>query len=142
MTKQTNPVRFGAHEADADRPVWPAIWKGFKNRCPNCGQGRLFHRWLKVTSNCPNCDEELFHEKSDDLPPYLTIVIVGHIVVTLILIVESRVVWSLTTHLLLWIPITSIMTLAMLQPIKGGVVGLQWALRLFGFGGGEQADKE
>jgi uncharacterized protein (DUF983 family) len=55
------------------------------------------------------------------------------------MIVEARTQWSLTTHLLVWIPLATVMTLGLMQPVKGGVVGMQWAVRMFGFGGEEEA---
>jgi len=127
---------------DEDRPkraVRPAIQRGSKCKCPNCGEGRMFDKWLKVTPVCKNCGEELHHEQAQDFPPYITITIVGHIVVTLLMIVESRTDWSLTTHLLVWLPLASALTFALMQPVKGGVVGMQWAVRMFGFDGEEQA---
>lgn len=117
-----------------DRPVGEAIWKGLQCRCPKCGDGRLFDKWLKVTPQCTECGEELHHEQAQDFPPYITISIVGHVILTLVLVVRAYVDISLTTHMLIWIPLSGLMTLAIMQPVKGGVVGLQWALRMFGFG--------
>ncbi|MEO1398720.1 MAG: DUF983 domain-containing protein, partial [Pseudomonadota bacterium] len=62
---------------------------------------------------------------------------VGHIIVALLVVVEAMVDLSLTVHLLIWVPLALAMSLAMMQPLKGGVVGLQWALKMFGFGGHE-----
>ncbi len=123
----------------AKRAVRPAIWKGIKCKCPKCGEGKLFEKWLKVTPTCKHCGEELHHERAQDFPPYITITIVGHVIVTLLMIVEARTQWSLTTHLLVWIPLATVMTLGLMQPVKGGVVGMQWAVRMFGFGGEEEA---
>ena len=117
------------------RSVRDAILKGVKCRCPNCGEGRLFDKWLKVTPTCSHCGEELHHKRAQDFPPYITISIVGHIVVTLLLIVEANYELSMNTHLMIWIPLAFILSLAIMQPVKGGVVGLQWALRMFGFDG-------
>ena len=127
---------------DEDRPkraVRPAILRGIQCKCPNCGEGKMFDKWLKVTPQCKTCGEELHHEQAQDFPPYITITIVGHIVVTLLMLVESRTNWSLTTHLLVWLPLATILTLTLMQPVKGGVVGMQWAVRMFGFDGEEQA---
>ncbi len=126
-------------QADS-RSVKDAIFKGVKCRCPNCGEGRLFDKWLKVTPQCSQCDEELFHERAQDFPPYITISIVGHIVVTLLLIVESNFELSMNAHLMIWIPLAFILSLAIMQPVKGGVVGMQWALRMFGFDGNSTDD--
>ena len=118
-----------------DRSVRDAIIKGVKCRCPNCGEGKMFRKWLKVTPKCDHCGEELYHERAQDFPPYITITIVGHIVVTLLLIVEANIELSMNTHLMIWIPLAFALSLLMMQPVKGGVVGMQWALRMFGFDG-------
>ena len=118
-----------------DRSVRDAIIKGVKCRCPNCGEGKMFNKWLKVSPKCTHCGEELYHERAQDFPPYITITIVGHIVVTLLLIVEANIELSMNTHLMIWIPLAFALSLLMMQPVKGGVVGMQWALRMFGFDG-------
>ncbi len=124
---------FGGDPEDR-RPVAPAIMAGVKGRCPNCGEGRMFGKWLKVSPQCSSCGEELHHERAQDFPPYITLFIVGHVVVTLLMLVEARFTLSLPAHLAIWLPMAIIMSVAMMQPVKGGVVGLQWALRMFGFG--------
>src|SRR6516165_7001662 len=63
------------------RAVWPAIRKGLRGRCPSCGRGKIFRAYLKVNDECPQCGEELHHHRADDAPPYMTIVVVGHVVV-------------------------------------------------------------
>ncbi len=64
------PSRFGQ-----------AVWRGFRGRCPACGEGRVFRAFLKVNDACPRCGEELHHHRADDFPAYLVIAIVGHILV-------------------------------------------------------------
>jgi uncharacterized protein (DUF983 family) len=71
------------------RDVWPAIRKGLAGRCPACGKGKIFRAYLKVNEECPTCGEELHHQRADDAPPYLTIVVVGHIFGGLLLATEE-----------------------------------------------------
>ena len=73
------------------------------------------------------------HHRADDAPPYFTIVIVGHIVVPLLMTVELTYAPPLWLHLLLWLPLTAILSLALLPCVKGAIVGLQWAHRMHGF---------
>ena len=103
------------------------------SRCPNCRQGRLYSKYLKVADQCARCGEELHHHRADDAPPYFTIFIVGHILVPLVLWTEK--VWKpeLYVHFALWLPLAVIMTLTLLPVVKGAVVGLQWALCMHGF---------
>jgi uncharacterized protein (DUF983 family) len=109
------------------------MWRGFRKRCPYCGEGRLFARFLKVAERCPNCDGKLVHHRADDFPAYLVIVVVGHVVVPAALAVETSYAPPVTLQLLLWLPITVVASLALLQPIKGAVVGLQWQTGMHGF---------
>ena len=88
----------------------------------------MFRRYLKVADACPHCGEELHHHRADDAPPYFTIVIVGHIVVSLVLAVEMAYRPPLWVHAALWLPLTVILTLLVLPSVKGALVALQWAL--------------
>lgn len=122
----------------APRNTWAAMRRGARLRCPACGVGRMFHRYLKVSDHCPQCGEALHHQRADDAPPYMTIFVVGHIVLPLLLFVERG--WSPPdwVHAALWIPLTLMLTLAILPAIKGALIGLQWALRMHGFGEGSE----
>ncbi|MBN9252581.1 MAG: DUF983 domain-containing protein, partial [Mesorhizobium sp.] len=78
---------------------------------------------------------DLHHHRSDDLPAYLVIVVVGHVVLGGFMAIEMTSTWSMWQHLAVWVPLTLIMALGLLQPIKGAVIGLQWANYMHGFGG-------
>jgi uncharacterized protein (DUF983 family) len=110
-----------------------ALLRGFAGKCPSCGQGRMFRAFLKVNDNCPACGEELHHHQADDAPAYFDIAIVGHIVVPLALAVETAFAPSYWVHAALWLPLTLGLSLGFLQPIKGAIVGWQWAQRMHGF---------
>jgi uncharacterized protein (DUF983 family) len=110
-----------------------AMWRGFRGRCPHCGEGRLFPRFLKVAHHCKACGEELFHQRADDFPAYLVIVVVGHAVVPAILAVEMAYAPPVALQLAVWLPVTLFASLALLQPTKGAIVGLQWQTGMHGF---------
>jgi len=109
------------------------MWRGFRMRCPHCGQGTLFGRFLKVAGHCPKCAEELLHHRADDFPAYVVIAAVGHVIVPAILAVETAYAPALWLQLLIWLPVTTLSALALLQPTKGAIVGLQWQLGMHGF---------
>ena len=115
------------------REAWPAMLTGWRGRCPNCGKGRMFRAFLKVADHCPACNEPLHHHRADDAPAYFVIVIVGHIVVPLAMSVEMSFAPSYWWHAAMWLPLTLGLSLLLLQPIKGTLVALQWALRMHGF---------
>jgi uncharacterized protein (DUF983 family) len=111
-----------------------AVLRGMLGRCPNCGRGRMFSRFLKVADRCPACGEELFHQRADDFPAYLVIVLVGHIVVPLLLLVETEYAPPLWLSAAVWPALTLALALAFIQPIKGAVVTIQWYGKMHGFG--------
>jgi len=115
------------------RNVWTAIKRGFRGRCPRCGEGRLFRAFLKVDNNCSVCGLDFTPHRADDLPAYLVIIIVGHIVVPTALVIETDYSPPVWLQLTIYLPITLVASLALLQPVKGAVVGMQWALRMHGF---------
>ncbi|MCY0094658.1 DUF983 domain-containing protein [Hoeflea ulvae] len=117
------------------RSTWSAIKRGLLGRCPHCGEGKLFRAYLKPVDACAACGEEMSHHRADDFPAYLAIFVVGHIVVAGFMATDTWLVLESWQHLLIWIPITILLTLVLLQPLKGGVIGLQWALRMHGFSG-------
>jgi uncharacterized protein (DUF983 family) len=118
-----------------ERPLGPAMRNGSRLRCPSCGAGRMFSSYIKVNAACPKCGEELHHQRADDAPAYFTIAIVGHIVVPGMLLLEQKIAPAEWVHIALWMPLTLALTLALLPPIKGALIGLQWAKRMHGFGG-------
>jgi uncharacterized protein (DUF983 family) len=117
----------------AKRDVWTAMKRGFRGRCPRCGEGRLFRAFLKVDNNCSVCGLDFTPHRADDLPAYLVIIIVGHIVVPTALMIETNYSPPVALQLAIYLPITLIASLVLLQPVKGAVVGMQWALRMHGF---------
>jgi uncharacterized protein (DUF983 family) len=116
-----------------ERSVLQSLLRGARLSCPACGKGALFRRYLKVADHCPACGEALHHHRADDAPPYFTIIIVGHIVVGLVLVMEMTYRPPLWLHAVLWLPLTVLLALLILPPVKGALVGLQWALLMHGF---------
>jgi len=121
--------------ADRDeRPVWPAMRRGFRGRCPRCGQGALFVGYLKVADHCPICRLDLHHQRADDGPAYLTILIVGHLMAPLLLFSFTRFRPDPLVLATVFAVGTVALSLYLLPRLKGMIVGLQWARRMHGFG--------
>ena len=119
-----------------DRSLREAVTRGFFGRCPACGRGRLFRSYLKVVTVCQICGEDLSHQRADDAPAYVTLLIVAHGVGAGILLSEE--LWphsSLLWVCAFWLIVTVVSSLIILPRAKGAVVGQQWALCMHGFGG-------
>ena len=121
-------------DENAPRPAKEAILRGLSMRCPACGKGHMFYKFLKVSDHCPDCGEALHYHQADDAPPYFTIMIVGHIIVPMMLWLELEYLPPIWVHMALWPALTLLLSLWLLPRLKGGIVGWQWAARMHGFG--------
>jgi uncharacterized protein (DUF983 family) len=138
MSKSVQPIV--SESADRISAV-TAMKRGFLCRCPACNQGRLFGRFLKVVDRCDSCSTEFHHHRADDFPPYVVMFIVGHLIGYGILMTETKLEMPMWVHLAIWPALTLGLCLALLQPVKGAVVGLQYALGMHGFGAARAQEK-
>ncbi|WP_298430638.1 DUF983 domain-containing protein [uncultured Jannaschia sp.] len=122
-----------------DREMKRALWRGWRRRCPNCGEGAMMDGYLAVNDACPHCGEALHHHRADDGPPYLTLLIVGHIV-------GPAMLWGYIAYEptpLVFIAVfglaSILMSLWFLPRLKGFLVAMQWATRMGGFGRADPA---
>ena len=110
-----------------------ALQRGFVGKCPCCGRGRLFDGFLRVARECEVCGEPFHHQRADDLPAYLVLLFVGHLIVTLLLAVDAAYAPPYWVEFAIWIPLTLLLSLGLLQPVKGAVVAMQWQMGMHGF---------
>ncbi|MDH3262388.1 MAG: DUF983 domain-containing protein [Paracoccaceae bacterium] len=132
-----NPEQFDAAPPPGAEPVRDlgrALGRGWRLSCPNCGGGQILKGYLTVRDACPACGEALHHQRADDGPSYLTILIVGHLLAPLML-------WTYITFrpeplVLATIFVTGSVALSLflLPRMKGIMVAFQWAKRMHGFG--------
>lgn len=127
-------------QAKPERDVMQAMLRGWRQKCPSCGIGALYGKYLKVNDKCSHCGTELHHHRADDAPPYFVMVVTGHVVIAGVMILERLYAPPLWVHVALWGPVLVLMSLWLLPRIKGALIGLQWALRMHGFGGDKNAD--
>jgi uncharacterized protein (DUF983 family) len=121
--------RVAEAAAPAGTPgMWLAVRRGLMDRCPVCGEGRIFDGYLKVVPECAACHAPLGRVRADDAPPYFTIFLVGHLLVPLVLWVEWRWMPPMWLHMTVWLPLFTILCMLVLRPIKGATVG--WMSRL------------
>ena len=99
------------------RDVWGSLKRGFRGRCPRCGEGKLFRAFLKVDNNCSVCGLDFTPHRADDLPAYLVIVIVGHIVVPTALLIETNYAPPVWLQLAIYLPFTLVASLAWSVPV-------------------------
>ena len=105
-------------------PMATAIGRGLLGRCPACGKSHLFNGFLRIVGQCSNCGAPLGLARADDAPPYITILITGHVIVPLLYFVDRMAQPSVWVMSAIFLPLTFFMALGLLRPIKGGTVGL------------------
>ncbi|MDG2298809.1 MAG: DUF983 domain-containing protein [Planktomarina sp.] len=116
-----------------DHPLGPALLRGWRRSCPNCGKGSVLYNYLKVHDNCRICGQDLHHHRADDGPAYITILFVGHILAPLLHVV------FVTFRPEPWIMALGFgtgcvaLSLYLLPRIKGVIIAFQWARNLNGF---------
>lgn len=111
-------------------PLKTAILRGIRNRCPICGEGKVFQGYLRVVPECENCGAPLGTLRADDAPPYFTIFLVGHLFIPPVLMIERHYSPPIWIQMSVWVPLFAIATTLLLRPVKGATVGL---MSRFGF---------
>jgi uncharacterized protein (DUF983 family) len=111
-------------------PMIVAIGRGLMGRCPACGKTRIFSGFLKVNRVCKACSAPLGLARADDAPPYFTILITGHVIMPLLFITDRATDASTMVLTAIFLPLTAIMAVGLLQPIKGGTVGMMLNLNM------------
>jgi len=106
--------------------LWTAVARGLRRRCPACGEGRAFRGYLKIVDTCSHCQAPLGLYPCDDGPAYVTMLLVGHLVIAPMFAFEFF--WSYPLEVM--VPVTlgamGVLTLLLLPYIKGGFLGLIW----------------
>ena len=114
--------------AESVHPLRRSVFRGLSVHCPACGDGKLFWKYLKVNGRCGACETDLARYPADDGPAYLTILLIGHLVVAPLLffpiVWRSNPAYSLP---IIMIPL-AVLTLALLPRVKGGWIGMMYAL--------------
>jgi uncharacterized protein (DUF983 family) len=102
---------------------------GLAGRCPNCGEGHLFEGFLKVAPRCEACGYDLSKADSGDGPAVFVIMIAGFVVAFAAVITEFTIHPPMWVHLVVWLPLTLILCLGLLRPLKGVMLAAQFMNR-------------
>jgi len=103
---------------------------GLAGKCPRCGQGGLFTGFLDIADDCGVCGLGLSQQNSGDAGPFFIVMIVGVVIVGLALAVEINFSPPVWLHMVVWMPSSMILSLALLRPAKGIMIALQYRHRV------------
>lgn len=117
-----------ANQTPAAISMFSAILRCVAGRCPKCGEGKLLQSYIKPVPNCSVCGETLGNIRADDGPPWLTILIVGHIMLPIIFGMgpSTRPEWQ---SILLWGSVSIALMALILPRAKGLFIGIIWKNR-------------
>lgn len=111
------------------RSFFSVIIRGILGRCPNCGGGKIFFKYLKQASSCIECNEKLGEIRADDGPAWLTILIVGHLLAPFIIIFAFSTDWPDWLSIIIWSALSIILALIILPRAKGVFISIIWWLK-------------
>jgi uncharacterized protein (DUF983 family) len=109
-------------------PVAPVTRSGLMCRCPRCGEGPLFSGLftLVLLPRCSKCGLDYSFVDSGDGPAVFAIMVLGFVVLGAALVVEFKLSPPLWLHVVLWLPVTFLLALGLLRPMKATLIALQY----------------
>jgi|MEHZ01.6.fsa_nt_MEHZ011604671.1_7 uncharacterized protein (DUF983 family) len=108
---------------------WPPLSPlstGLACKCPRCGKGSLFTGSLDFRDACSHCELDLTPHDTGDGATVFVVLILGALTVILAFWLETALEPPIWVHLLVWIPVISILSVFMLRPFKGILIGLHY----------------
>lgn len=110
-------------------PPVPPVSAGLRGRCPRCGDGRLFRSFVDLAPTCDLCDLDYGFASSGDGPAVFVTLIAGAVVVGLALWTDVAYDPPLAVLLGIFLPLTLVVCLGILRPLKGLLIALQYRNR-------------
>lgn len=105
------------------------IWRGARLRCPSCGARTLFGGYLKLNQSCPQCSADFSRSETADVAPYVTVMLMGIIVMPLTLLLVLRLGADGEALLAPSLIFAVVLALFLLPRVKGVLASLLWRAR-------------
>jgi uncharacterized protein (DUF983 family) len=102
---------------------------GLAGRCPRCGQGKLFSHFVTVAPRCSVCNLDFTFADAGDGPAVFVMLFAGFLIVGVALWTELTYEPPIWVHLVIFLPLTLVVCIGLLRPLKGLLIALQFANR-------------
>lgn len=112
----------------APSPAWRPLLRGLRHRCPECGRGKLYARYLKQVGQCAACGAPIGRIRAEDGPPWLTVLILGPFLAGMTFVSARQENWPIWLTLPALGAFAILAVLMLLPRIKGAIIGLLWAM--------------
>jgi uncharacterized protein (DUF983 family) len=132
--QQSTPADVPDHQPETPKgggsaELPPPINSGLYGCCPRCGAKALFKSFATFADCCPRCGLDFRAFNVGDGPVVFLTLGIGTIVTVLALWVEFTFEPGLLVHVLLWLPLTLILTVLTLRVAKGWLLALEFRNR-------------
>ena len=114
---------------DDEYPLQSPVSTGLAGRCPRCGQGKLFSGFITVAPSCSVCGLDFAFADAGDGPAIFVMLIAGFLIVGAAMLVEIAYEPPYWVHLIIFLPLTLVVCLGMLRPLKGVLIAQQFRHR-------------
>ncbi len=95
-------------------------------RCPRCADAPLFSGWVRFADRCRACGLDFTQFNVGDGPAAFLILIVGALIVALALTLQLSLEPPFWVHILLWVPLTTILVIYCLRLSKAALLILEY----------------
>ena len=82
-----------------------------------------------MVEHCAVCGADLREQDSGDGPVAFITLIAGAVVVIAALVVEVKYSWPIWLHMVVWLPLASVLCIGLMRPLKGIMIALQYKHR-------------
>jgi len=122
------PIAFGDREDKVMTEPTP-VAAAVQGLCPRCGNRTLFANLAGFAPKCRTCGLDFEGFNVGDGPAAFLIFLVGAIVVALAITVQVKASPPWWVHVLLWVPLTAILTVGLLRLGKALLLALEYRHR-------------
>jgi len=102
------------------------VQKVLTQSCPKCGHGKIFSKYITLKKECNHCGQSFEKLKADDGPAWLTMMLVGHLIIPTMLSVEMSYNLPLWLSITLWPFSLALLSLLCLPFAKAFFVNMIW----------------
>jgi uncharacterized protein (DUF983 family) len=110
-------------------PISSCLLRGALRHCPQCGEGDLFQSYLRPREFCENCSETFEGLEAEDGPAWLTIALTAHLVIPLLILLESKTSFSYGIESVILCLFTILCVLLILPIAKGAFIAFLWLMK-------------
>lgn len=111
---------------EPDYPPQSPLTTGILGRCPRCGKGRMFNGFINLAPRCDSCGLDYAFADSGDGPAVFVCLLAGFVVLGIALWAELSFEPPIWLQLVVFLPLTLIVCLGMLRPLKGLLIAQQF----------------